>query len=480
MGTLTYTAPPTCARMMKSASFGRLIAGPVGSGKTTACIMELLRRAVEQAPGDDGLRHTRFAIVRQTLSQLKQTILKDVQLWLAGIHEWRVSENTIYVRFADVRSEWILIPLEEPEDQRRLLSSQLTGAWISEAIEIDVDLIAPLGGRCGRFPSGRYGVPTWQGMIGDTNFPTEGSPWHSFMENPPLSFQVFPQPGGRTEAAENLPWLNQTAETIALKVDDPRRIAQGRIFYERNAQNRNTDWVNRYVDANYGADPSGMAVFKTSFKRSFHVVRNVEPVAGRLIVVGQDFGRQPWSVIGQLDHKGRLLVLEEVDGSSTGLEQHLRINLRPALTNERYMGRPIAVVGDPAGRNKSSLFEVNEFDLLRTLGYAAAPAPTNDLDPRLRAVEAFLLAQRDGGPALVIDEDRCPKLIEGLNGQYRFAKMKTGVSKPKPDKNEWSHAADALQYLCLVCGNAGAYAMTYGKVMNIKRKSHPVSPKGWT
>jgi hypothetical protein len=28
--------PPTCARFMKSAAFGRLIAGPVGSGKTTA------------------------------------------------------------------------------------------------------------------------------------------------------------------------------------------------------------------------------------------------------------------------------------------------------------------------------------------------------------------------------------------------------------------------------------------------------------
>jgi hypothetical protein len=41
---LEYTAPPTLARFMKSNAFGRIAAGPVGSGKTTACIVELLRR----------------------------------------------------------------------------------------------------------------------------------------------------------------------------------------------------------------------------------------------------------------------------------------------------------------------------------------------------------------------------------------------------------------------------------------------------
>jgi len=75
---LEYTAPPTCAAFMKSEAFMRLIAGPVGSGKTTACLFELFRRACEQKAAPDGLRHTRFAIVRSTLKQLKDTILKDV------------------------------------------------------------------------------------------------------------------------------------------------------------------------------------------------------------------------------------------------------------------------------------------------------------------------------------------------------------------------------------------------------------------
>jgi hypothetical protein len=41
---------------MKSDAFSRIVAGPVGSGKTTACVFELFRRALEQHPSHDGIR----------------------------------------------------------------------------------------------------------------------------------------------------------------------------------------------------------------------------------------------------------------------------------------------------------------------------------------------------------------------------------------------------------------------------------------
>src|SRR3954469_6395371 len=171
---------------MKSDAFGRLIAGPVGSGKTTAAVIELLRRTVQQSKAPDGYRYTRHAIVRQTLKQLKDTVLKDCQNWLGGLGRWKVSEGTFHVEFDDVRSEWIFIPLEDAEDQARLLSMQLTGAWLSECIEMDLDVVGPISGRLGRYPSGLQGTPTWHGYIADTNFPTEMTPWHTYMENPPL------------------------------------------------------------------------------------------------------------------------------------------------------------------------------------------------------------------------------------------------------------------------------------------------------
>jgi hypothetical protein len=49
---------------------------------------------------------------------------------MRDLGEYRVSKRTFYLNFGNVRSEWLLIPLEDEDDQRRLLSSQLTGAWL--------------------------------------------------------------------------------------------------------------------------------------------------------------------------------------------------------------------------------------------------------------------------------------------------------------------------------------------------------------
>jgi hypothetical protein len=457
MANIVYNAPPTLARFMSSASFGRLVAGPVGSGKTTACIVELFRRAAEQAPAPDGLRYTRFAIVRQTLKQLKDTVLKDILDWLKTAATYKVSDNTVYVSIGDIRSEWLLIPLDDPEDQRRLLSMQLTGAWMSEAIEMDYAIVAPLSGRCGRYP--KEGA-TWSGIIADTNMPTEGTDWHKHMDEPPKDWVVFIQPGGLEPNAENLPWLNQSPDTKKLAENDPARIERGREYYLRNARNPNPDWVRRYVHAQYGNDPSGTAVFRESFNRAFHVVEDLMPVAHKPLIIGQDFGRDPCSVICQLDHQGRLLVLQEVIAEDIGLELHIEKALRPAVIHERYLGHAIAMVGDPAGISKSSIYEETTFDVLKRLGFNAFPAPTNDIDPRLRAVEAFLLAQRNGGPAMLIDRDRCPTIVRALGGGYRYAKTRNGTRKPLPDKNEYSHVIDALQYACLAAhgGMSGYFA----------------------
>jgi hypothetical protein len=449
---ITYDAPPTVARFMKSNAFFRIIAGPVGSGKTTGCIFEFLRRAIEQSPAPDGFRYTRFAIVRQTLEQLRMTVLKDIEAWLAGVARYKVSEKTVYVEFGDVRSEWLLVPLEDPEDQRRLLSSQLTGIWMSEAIEIDVNLVPPILGRLWRYPSGVRGVPNWSGAIADTNMPTEGSPWHRFMalDRPP-EWDCYIQPGGLEPDAENLNWLAQTKDTLALPIDNPDRLAAGRLYYERLSRNPSPDWVKRYVHAQYGNDPSGSAVFRETFKGSFHTADEVLPVMGHPIVVSQDFGRNPCGIIGQLDHKGRLLILQELISEDIGLELHINRILRPALMDQRFLGKSVYIIGDPAGRQRSTSYEETSFDLLTRAGLTAYPAPTNDIDKRLRAVEAYLLGQRDGGPALLIDKQRCPTLVLALQGRYRYAKRKSGQLAPLPEKlHPWSDVADALQYLCLV------------------------------
>ncbi len=478
---------------MRSNSFGRLVAGPVGSGKTACCIVELLRRAIEQEPGEDGLRHTRFAVARQTLQQLKATVLKDTQTWLSGgIGEWRVSESTFIINFQDVRSELILIPLEDAEDQARLLSMQLTACWLSEAIEMDISVLGPISERCGRYPSATHGAPTWYGMIADTNMPSLGSAWHKFVIEPPAEWDIFFQPSGLADDAENLENLLQTKDTLRLDISDLTREecrtnlairrAQGRKYYERliGLHGENSDRAKRYVKAEFGDDPSGTAVFRDSFRSSFHVVDQTLLIPGYPIIIGQDFGRDPWSLICQCDHFGRLIVHEEVPAESIGLEIHVQRNLKPRLLSSKYLGYKIAFVGDPAGSARSTITEESNFDALKRMGLPAFPAPTNDLDPRLRAVEAMLLRQTNGGPTLVINGPNCPTLVRGMGGGYKYGKTKAGQRKPIPDKNEFSHVADCLEYVSLTV-HGGMIEWIASRLVPRKRQNQfKITPNAWT
>lgn len=490
-----YNAPSTISNMLQSDAFGRLIWGPVGSGKTTGCIVEAARRMAQQAPSPiDGKRYTRFAIIRQSLKDAKATVLKDVRSWFGTIADWRVSESTLYLEYGDVVSEWPFIPLDEPDDVKRLLSLQLTGAYINECIETDLNLLSDIAGRVGRFPKDDEGTCTWSGIWADTNAPIIGTPWATFIENPPPDWQVFHQPGGLEPNAENLAHLNQTPETILLPEDDPRRQKQGRGYYERLMRVGTPDYIRRYVNSEFGRDPEGTAVFAESFKIHYHVSpTELTPVYGRMLLVGQDFGRNPWSLICQLDHNGRLLVLEEVPGKgptgeSVGLEQHCTTNLIPRLISERYAGRPVGLIGDPSGQAKDSLFELNSFDLIKHCGLNAEPAPTNDLDPRLRGVESFLVRNAGGGPAILIDGTRCPTLVAAMNGQYKFAVRPDNSGgqfvKDVPEKlHPWSDVADCLQYVCLVAGNAGAYSWVMGRIMSRMRPRRApvqISSLAWT
>jgi hypothetical protein len=324
---------------------------------------------------------------------------------------------------------------------------------------------------------------TWFGIIADTNFPSEGSDWHKMMElETPPDWQIFPQPSGMSEEAENLEWLVQTPETLKLPIDDPRRRAQGRTYYERFVRQygEDSDWVRRYVYAQYGDDPSGTAVFRDSFKMNFHVVDELIPVNGMPLLIGQDFGRDPCSIICQPDHKGRLLVLGEAPAEDTGLEQHIQNVLRPMLLEERYLGKPVAMIGDPSGVSKSSIYEETTFDVLKRLGFSAYPAPTNDIDPRIRAVEAFLLAQRDGGAAILFDRGRCPRIIRAMAGGYRYGKMKDGRRKPAPEKNEFSHIADALQYACLAAHGGMSEMVARHLMRRPRREKVRISAAAWT
>jgi hypothetical protein len=462
---VSYVTPPTVGDFMQDDHFVRLILGPVGSGKSAGCFMELLRRAKLQEP-HRGVRKTRFAIVRNTLQQLRQTCLADIQLWLSPIAHFYGRDQTIQIRFplpdgTQVESDWMLIPLDTKEDQQRLLSLNLTGAWVSEFREIPLDIMDALAGRLGRFPTRAMVDPTWFGIIAESNPPDEDSEWYEKLElKRPANWGVFKQPGGLTPEAENVENLPPN-------------------YYPNLAANNGPDWVDVHVHAKYGKSLSGQAVFRRSFKSSFHISPTRLQLTNDMpLMIGQDFGRTPACLFSQIDARGRLLILDELTSEDMGIEQFTTTYTRPMIFS-KYMGFRTFMVGDPKGRDKSQVNEDSPFDVLERLGFMIFPATTNSVNARLQAVENLLLQQRDGGPMLIIDEQGCPKLCQALKYNYRYKRKKSGQLEDEPEKlHPWSDLADCLQYLCLSTN------LNYlGKIMRRMAPPPPRPPPptgGWT
>src|ERR1019366_3826809 len=101
-----------------------ILAGPVGAGKTSACIIAILMNAMQQEPDDDGFRRSRHLVIRSTVPQLKQTTIKSFLDWLPPevFGRYLVSDKTYELNFEDVRAEILFLSLEDEQDIRKLLS----------------------------------------------------------------------------------------------------------------------------------------------------------------------------------------------------------------------------------------------------------------------------------------------------------------------------------------------------------------------
>lgn len=463
-----YTPPPTLRRFMVSNARVRAVRGPVGSAKSTACAMELFRRSCEAPMQADGIRRSKWVIVRNTLQQLKTTNLVTIQQLLRPVTNYKVSDQTLQLRLPGVESDWLLLPLDTPENVQRLLSLELTGAWVSEFREIDPEIVQSVLSRCGRYPSRAVLNETqgdyWYGLIMESNSFTEDSPWFEQLEEKlPTNWEYFVQPGAFDPGAENRENL------------PPR-------YYEDLMESNTEDWVDQYIHNKIGPSLSGQAVFRKSFIHSFHVAEGpLIPQPGLPIAIGLDTGRNPAAVLGQIDTRGRLLVFDAVYAENMGMDLFLTTVLRPLLNHEKYAATPAYLVIDPACRQRSQIGEENVLEAVKRNGFSAIPAQTNNIDPRLRAVEKFLVEQRAGGAAILFDPQGCRDLVLAMGSRYRYKIKKDTTLEEKPEKlHPWSDLADALQYLCL-----GTSSNMRGKIMRMLTPNvHDVQPEaaasGWT
>ena len=450
---------------MKDESFFRGIRGPVGSGKSVGCCVEVFRRALEQKPNEDGVRKSRWAIIRNTNPQLRTTTIKTWLDWFPesdwGNFKWSVP-YTHHITVNDLDLEVIFLALDRPEDVKKLLSLELTGIWVNEAREIPKSIIDACTMRVGRYPSMREGGASWSGVICDTNAPEEDHWWAIMSGEVPIpdhipreqatmlvkpdNWKFFVQPPAMKEH------INERKEitSYSLNKDAENKKNILATYYPNLIRGKTKNWIDVYVMNRLGLIQEGKPVYP-DFVTETHLAEEEIPIAiGVPLYVGIDFGLTPSAVFGQ-KVRGRWLVQAEIVAIDMGVVRFAEL-LRQEIAT-RFSGLDVYIYGDPAGDFRAQTDESTPFQILRGAGLKAVPAPSNSVDLRLEAVASQLTKMSEGQPAFLIDR-RCQTLVKGFQGGYCYRRRQVSGERydDKPDKNMYSHIHDALQYMMLGAG----------------------------
>jgi hypothetical protein len=480
----TYKAGRTCSFFHLDSSPVRGMLGPLGSGKSTGCCTEIMARSVVQPIDSTGKRRSKWAVIRNTYRELNDTTIATWLDWFpedtCGRFNRGEMTHEVRLRLADdteLELDVLFRALDRPKDVKKLLSLELTAAFVNEAREIPKAIIDMLQDRCGRFPSYRDPVfqgahaqmlalvdpvtgelpamldPValggyWSGIIMDTNPPDEDHWWYRVFElERPQAWRLFRQPSGRGPDAENL-----------------KNLKPG--YYQQTA-GKSPEWIKVYYDGEYGFVLDGKPVYP-EFTDSFHITEWATPLPGVEIRVGIDFGLTPAAVFVQRDVHGRWRVIDEMCTEDMGISRFAEL-LNTKIQAE-YAGFNFQFFGDPAGDTRAETDERTPFMILSAKGIMASPARTNDFNLRREAVAEPLMRIIDGKPLLAI-HPKCRQLRKGMAGKYNYRRIQViGDERyhDKPDKGIYSHVCEALQYVMLESGSNPA--------LSIAQQKNPTQP----
>ncbi len=465
MASLNYKPDgDTIKQFMKDQSFFRGLRGPVGSGKSVSCCIEILRRALEQKVGEDGKRKSRWAVIRNTNPQLKTTTIKTWLDWFPedewGKFAWSVP-YTHHIKKGELDLEVIFLALDRPEDVKKLLSLELTGVWINEAREIPKSIIDATTMRVGRYPSMRDGGPSWYGVIADTNPPDTDHWWSILAGESVMPDYITKQEAKMLVKPDNWIFYNQPPAMLEIKdkeghldrYEDNKDRENGKnlthAYYSNIIRGKTKSWIDVYVLNKLGQIEDGKPVYEM-FRRDVHVAKSdVAIMKDTSIYVGIDFGLTPACVFGQRV-RGRWLIIDELVAEDMGI---LRFSDLMKQKMAEYLPRNFVIFGDPAGDHRAQTDESTPFQILRGRGISARPAPSNDVMLRLESVNVTLSRMVDGESGILIDP-KCINIIKGFDGGYNYRRMQVSGERyeDKPNKNRFSHIHDALQYMLLGAG----------------------------
>lgn len=494
-------AGPTLKRFHESTAFYRLMAGPIGSGKTTgAGVAEMFFTPMLQRPDGDGVRRAKVGVLRDTYRNLYATFIPSWFKWVPRQYGHFVG--------SDDRPAMHKFAFEAPfvdgtpgggrcevEVEMRALGPntveavcrgwELTGAYIDEMDLVPKEALSFLAGRVMRY--GDVRTRRTRGVWGTFNKPdVDHWLYEVCVEDKPEELEFFDQPSGL------LPGQPHRTNPGAENLD---QLDEG--YYVRAAQGQPEWYVRRMLRNGWGASVSGELIypeFQDIGEYGNMLPVDIEPPHGSELVLGIDGGGTPAGVIGGRETWGRRIIYAEAVLADPGdpRKRRLATGVGPKRFAEylgdvmfpRFRGCRITMAyADPSmfyGADR----EAGEYSNIEIIGQIlkipVMPAPSNEIAVRLEAVRTPLTtAGRDGRKQLLINPS-CVWTRRGFVSDYKWEERdpKQPAKKLKPQKTSTSHVHDGLQYLML--GDIGRAGVTAGPAFDRwQPKANDATQAGW-
>lgn len=441
--TLKYNCGPVAKKFHEDRkSRVKLLIGPFGTGKTSSAGFDLIEVASKMVVPILGVRRSRFAVIRNTYPELRDTTIKTYFEWFPpeifgvnGLQSYNQTDKTYKIKYDGREIEIIFKALDSPKDVRDLLSLELTGAHVDEAREIHADVVKGLLGRVGRYPSmkatqGVNPFVTPPQVVLTTNYPsTQHWMYRDFVSNPVEGYTIYEQTQDENKHNLRPGYYEDLAKDYADRPDLLKTLVQG----------------------TWGVTVAGKLVYP-EFKRSLHVSKEpLLPKDPTHIIRGWDnTGLNPAIILSYVTPTGQWRVFKEFTWENAGIDDATEEMIVWCNMNlhKKCTFRDIA---DPAGQSGRDSIKMTPAHYIRLK--AKDYGITINLEKGIQTfkVRRECVADRlskliNGEPALLIDRS-CTMVIDGFDGGYAFPEIgNSGVYKIEPAKNEYSHIHDALQY----------------------------------
>jgi hypothetical protein len=283
-----------------------VIRGPLGSSKTTTTLAKLFRYVKEQKADVDGIRRSRWAVIRSTYPELTSITIPDFRRVLRPEMGKVVMGHPPVANLAytlpdgsKVEAETIFLAVDRPDDIRKLRGMQLTGVWFNELRFVpDSSIIAEALSRCNRYPA--PGWSPWFGGLADSNAWDEDhwiehfatgfldeelagqlGHWEFFTQPPAVIKTSSTDPEAYKSMSGGYWRVNPNAENI--------NILKPGYYADQIASNKD-DWIRVNLANELGFSLAGKPVHPEYSEEVHRAAENYKPTPAMPIFVGMDFG----------------------------------------------------------------------------------------------------------------------------------------------------------------------------------------------